>query len=163
MLFTGTYEHTIDSKNRLSVPAQIRSQIDARRDGTAFYVVPGRPPNCLWLFTERMFESLADGLGSELLPDEDLLSFEQRYFSNAQRVEIDPQGRILLPERLLRQSSLGRDVVICGIRDHLEIRRRDEWERNADADWQSFPELQLKARRALERTRRQSGLRPEEN
>jgi MraZ protein len=161
MLFTGTYEHAIDTKNRLSIPAQIRSQMDPRRDGPCWYIVPGRPASTLWLYTQRHFEALCDTIGPELIPDDAVLSFEQEFFPKATLLEPDPQGRVLIPDWLLKQSGIGREVVICGVRDHLEIRRRDEWARSAEAGWKMFPELQLKARRALEQRRRQSGQGPD--
>lgn len=163
MLFTGTYDHTIDSKNRLSIPAQLRALLEEQQQAKRLYLVPGQPSNTLWIYPERVFTTLADQLGSELIPDEDLLGFQQRFFPYTVILEPDPQGRVLLPEKMLRQSGLGREVVICGVMDHLEIRRRDEWEKQFEADWRSFPELRLKARRAMDGNKRSPGGRPESN
>jgi MraZ protein len=157
MLFTGTYEHTLDSKNRLSIPAPIRAQLSPRRDGNGFYVVPGRPHDTLWLYTQRYFENLAGGLTNQLIPDDDLLTFEQEFFPSAELVAPDPQGRVVLPERMLRRTGLPREVVVCGVRDHLEIWRRDQWESRAESAWKNFSAMQLRARRALEEQRRQTG------
>lgn len=161
MLFTGTYEHTIDGKNRLAIPAQVRAALDPDRDGRRLYLVPGRPWNTLWLYTEKHFHRLAEQIGTDLIPNDEILQFEQQFFPNAVLLEPDPQGRVLLPDKMVRRAGLGRDVVICGVRDHLEIRRRDEHDRRVEHEWHVFPELQLRARRSLEQQRRQSGEVPE--
>jgi MraZ protein len=157
MVFTGFYEHQIDPKNRLAIPAKHRSQIDPERDGAGFYLVPGQPADSLWLYTPCRFEQLVDRADSSLIPDDDQLRFDQVFFTLAEHVECDTQGRILLPERMLRQAGIGREVVICGVRDHLEIRRRDDFDKELQRNWQQYRELQMKARDAYSQRRRQPG------
>ncbi len=157
MIFAGHYEHTIDAKNRLAIPARFRSRLDPERDGAGFYVSPGQPPTTLWLYTERHFERLAQRPQSALIPDDDQLRFEQVFFPWAELVELDSQGRILVPEKMLRRSGLDREVVICGVRDHLEIRSRKQFDSEADASWEHYREYQLRARAAYAETERQSG------
>ena len=67
------------------------------------------------------------------------------------------QGRIHIPERLVSGANLSREVVICGVRDHLEIRRRDDFDKGIDEAWDRYPEYQLKARKAYQDVRRQTG------
>lgn len=157
MIFAGHYEHTIDAKNRLAIPARFRGKLDPDRDGVGFYISPGQPPTTLWLYTERHFERLAQRAGSALIPDDDQLRFDQVFFPWAEWVEPDTTGRILIPEKMLRKAGLGREVVICGVRDHLEIRSRDQFEAEADASWESYREYQLRARAAYAQLERQSG------
>ncbi len=121
-IFSGTSEHTIDAKNRLAVPKKFRERIDPEADGPGLYVVPGRPNSYLWLYTERRFQQLSDQLSSDLRPNAETLAWEQDFFPAAEYLEFDGQGRVLLPERLIQQAGLSRDVMICGVRDHLEIR-----------------------------------------
>ncbi len=157
MIFTGYYEHTIDSKNRLAMPAKFRSRMDAEVDGTAFVMVPGQPSSTLWLYTERHFDALAGREDSELIPDDDQLRFEQMYYMLAERLELDTQGRILVPERMLKRSGLGGEVVICGVRDHVEIRPRQGFDEEVDEAWSHYREYQIRAREASFAKRRQSG------
>jgi len=138
MVFIGHYEHAIDEKNRLAIPAKYRSQWDPERDGRGFVIVPGRPQGSLWLYTERTFEQMASASLSKLNPDARDLEFEQRYFPLVQSAELDTQGRILIPEKMRRKARLGREVVICGVRDHLEIRPREEFEKILDLCWDNF-------------------------
>lgn len=121
-IFSGTSEHTIDAKNRLAVPKKFRERIDPEVEGAGLYVVPGRPSTYLWLYTERRFEEISNQWSSDLIPDSDRLYWEQTFFPEAERVEFDGQGRVLLPDRLIQAAGLGREVLICGVRDHIEIR-----------------------------------------
>src|SRR5262245_12727444 len=123
MIFAGHYEHSIDSKNRIAIPSKFRNRLDRSRDGAGLYVVPGQPVNTLWIYAERHFETLADRAASALIPDQDQLRFEQAFFPWAELVDIDTAGRIVLPEKMLKRANLERDVVICGVRDHMELWR----------------------------------------
>ena len=160
MIFNGAYEHTIDAKNRLAIPAQFRERIDVQRDGRRLYIVPGTPPNTLWIYTEKYFETITNQFGSGLIRDSNLVAFEQQAFPLIADVEPDSQGRIVMPDWMLRASGVGREVVVVGVRDHMEIRRRDEWEKSlADGNWTSFADLTQKAREALlEEERRRAAI-----
>ena len=157
MIFLGYSDHAIDAKNRLAIPSKFRSRLDPERDGAGFVIVPGQPSNRLWLYTERHFEDLSARAHSALIPDEDQLRFEQVFFPLAEYLEIDSQGRVLIPEKMLRRAKLGREVVISGVRDHLEIIPREEFEAGVEANWQRYREYQIKARGAYKDDRRQTG------
>ena len=157
MIFAGHHEHSIDAKHRLAIPAKFRSRLDPDRDGTGFYIVPGQPSTTLWLYTERHFERLSARPSSDLIPDENQLRFEQLFYPWAELVDLDGQGRILVPERMLRRAGLGRDVVICGVRDHLEIWPREQFEKEAGESWEHYREFQLRARGAYSQGGRQTG------
>jgi MraZ protein len=125
-LLHGNYELVIDDKNRLSLPAEIRRAIDPETDGTAFYAVTGTNGK-LWLWPEKHYELLAAGRASELAPDENDLMFDQLSFALAARVEWDKQGRMGIPEKVLRKTGLGREVTLAAARDHVELWDRAEW------------------------------------
>lgn len=126
MLFTGEYEHTIDSKNRLSVPADIRQRLDPEKDGEAFYIVLGQ--DCtLWIYPDLYFERLVETLDQSLLGDQNLLEYEQLTFPTTRRVDLDSAGRIRIPDVLLKRAGLGQQVTILGVRDHLELRDTEQW------------------------------------
>jgi len=161
MIFTGAYEHGIDGKNRLAIPAKWRGRLKPERDGNGFYIAPGQPKTRLWLYTETQFETLAEKFQSEFLPDEDMLRFEQEFFPRAELVDIDTQGRILIPEKMLKAAGLGKDVMVCGVRDHIEIRGRDEYESQSDDGLERFREYQLKARQAMQTFQRRVGKEPD--
>lgn len=148
MLFTGEYEHTIDAKNRLAIPAEIRARLDPEADGDAFYVVLG-PNRILWLYPDRYFESLADSMEQALLSDQDLLEYDQLAFPLARRIEVDSTGRIRLPEMLLKRAGLRQQVTIIGVRDHLEIRDTEQWQVDLEQRLANQAAILMAARRKL--------------
>ena len=137
LVLYGNYELTVDDKNRILVPSEVRKKLDPERDGEAFFLVTGRDGR-LWLYPERHYELLVSRDPSELTPSEDTLAFDRLMLGLASRVEWDRQGRVLLPDKALKRAGIGKEVTLVGARDHLEL-----WNR---ADWDSERE-QLEARR----------------
>jgi MraZ protein len=161
MVFTGYCQHAIDAKNRLAIPAKFRAKVDPERDGKYWVIVYGQPPDRLWLYPDRYFEGLATRAVSALIPDRDLLRFDQMFFPAAETQELDSQGRIVVPERMVRRANLGREVVICGVRDHLEVRRHEGFEEELAEGWAKAQELQLKASEAYQRSGGNPAVRPD--
>ena len=121
-MFLGEYAHTIDDKNRLTLPAKFRDRL---ADGG---VVTRGLDGCLYLFPRDGWDSLTEGRLAEL----DLLSREGRlmqrhFFSAAVEAEPDKQGRIMLSPALIEHAKLGKDVIVAGVYDHLEIWDRAAW------------------------------------
>ncbi len=146
-IFIGEHELAIDEKNRLLVPADIRRSIDPQRDGEGFYLVVGqnRKP---WLWPQRTYEDIVSQRENDLTPDEDMLAFDQIYFAMASRVEPDKQGRILVPEKILRRTGTGKEITLLGVRDHLELWNRSDWDGRYEQNLDRISELALKARQA---------------
>jgi MraZ protein len=121
-MLLGEYEHTIDDKNRLTLPAKFRR---AFVDGI---VVTRGMDGCLYAYTRADW----DGLVSSRLATLDPLSKEGRrmqrfFFSAAAEGELDKQGRVMIPAALMQHANLGREVVVAGVYDHLEIWERAKW------------------------------------
>ena len=153
MVFTGTYEHTIDSKNRLAIPSDIRQQVQRQMGASAgdaihLYVTLGED-QALSLYTEDGFEHRAKELDDSQLDAEELLAYERILFSLARRVELDKQGRVRLPEALLKQAELGTEVVLLGVKDHLEIRNRQQWHEHVQQILSQKPGMLMNPRRAM--------------
>ncbi|MFA9476931.1 division/cell wall cluster transcriptional repressor MraZ [Phycisphaerales bacterium AB-hyl4] len=153
MVFTGTYEHAIDKKNRLAIPADIRGQIQrsvgaAEGDSVYLYVTLG-DDQALSLYTEQGFEQRARELDDSELEAGDLLAYERLLFSLARRVELDRQGRVRLPDNLLKQAGLGAEVVLLGVKDHLEVRDRQSWQEYVQQMLKSQPQMLMNPRRAM--------------
>jgi MraZ protein len=126
-MLLGEFEHTIDDKNRLTLPAKFREEL---AEGI---VVTRGMDGCLYAYPRgdwmERFQSRVGGL--------DPLSREGRklqrhFFSGAAEAEVDKQGRIMIPAPLLRYAGLQRDVVVAGVHDHLEIWDREAWRRELD-------------------------------
>lgn len=141
MLFTGSYEHSIDAKHRLAIPAEIRSQWSFEEDGAAWYALPWVREKVIRLYTERYFKSRAAGYFRSLTPGTDEAKLNRVLFGSAARLEMDTAGRIRLPERLITLVGLGGEVTLVGSGDWLEIQDREEWNRTMRADLEELPDL----------------------
>jgi MraZ protein len=123
-MLLGEYEHTIDDKNRLTLPAKFR---EALAEGV---VVTRGMDGCLYAYPRsewlERFQSRLGGL-DPLQPEARKL--QRHFFSGAAEAEPDKQGRIMIPGPLLRYAGLSRDVVVAGVHDHLEIWDREAWRR----------------------------------
>ena len=146
MIFTSTYELTVDPKNRLSIPAGIRSMMDPERDGTGLYLVPGGRRGTLALYTDRYFERYAEQCHSSLQDTDEKDDFEQVFYSMATLLDIDKQGRVVLPQRTLDYAGIGNKVTLAGRRDHLVIWNREEFKEFMDRNWNRYPDLLKQAR-----------------
>ncbi|MEP7334459.1 MAG: division/cell wall cluster transcriptional repressor MraZ [Actinomycetota bacterium] len=121
-MLLGEYAHTLDDKNRLTLPAKFR---DSFVDGG---IVTRGLDGCLYLFARQQWEDLVAGRLSELDPLLEETRLMNRYFfSGAAEAEPDKQGRINVPPALIEHARLGREVVVAGVQDHLEIWDRAAW------------------------------------
>ena len=122
MLLTGQYRRTLDDKLRVAVPKPLREALLAG----PLYVTPGLD-GCLALYAEAQFAQLADRLagGSPAAPA--TRDYSRLFFSQAECVTADRQGRVRLPGSLAEWAQLAGDVVLVGVRDHLEIWNAAAW------------------------------------
>jgi MraZ protein len=124
MLLTGTHSRTLDEKNRLALPKRVREQLG---DPGTLFVTPG-PDQCLWLYTQQGLDQLADKLDKAPAADAEARVFRRLYFAQTEAVDLDRNSRILVPERLVQFAGLQRDVVLLGVRDHLELWDGQRWQ-----------------------------------
>ena len=148
MLLTGKYEHSIDDKQRLAIPAELRSRLEAADDAAAMYAMAG-VNGALWLWPERTFERMAGDISPSLLPAAELMDFDELTFPESRRIEFDKAGRLRVPEEMLREAGLAARVVILGVRDHLELRDPEDWERRRQEKRQRRVDIIRGARSAL--------------
>lgn len=148
LLFVGTYEHTIDAKQRLAIPGPMRDEIDKREPGSCLYAVVQEGP-MLCLYTEKGFEKRAEELDRSTRPAEEVLAYEQVFYSMAQRLEIDKQGRVRVPERLLELAGLQRNVTLIGVKDHMQVHDRDHWTRKVQQMLAERPGLLANPRKVM--------------
>ena len=149
-LLYGEYELTIDDKNRLLVPSEVRRSINPEADGEAFFLIVGvnRRP---WLYPEKYYQELVSLTAPDITPGEDLLAFDQMNFAMASRLEWDKQGRILVPDKTLRRTGIGKEVTMIGARDHLELWNRQDWEARFEALLDKSSEIALRAKQARQK------------
>ena len=126
-MFYGTHEHTIDEKNRLTLPAKFRDGLDGGVvlvrgiDGTVDVY-----PRSSWEASAERISAL-DSLTREAR------EMKRFVFAGATVTDLDKQGRVLVPTDLARHASLGRDVAVVGVDDHIEIWDRPQWASHVSA------------------------------
>jgi MraZ protein len=121
-MFLGEHEHTLDDKNRLTLPARFR---DSFAGGG---VVTRGMDGCLYVYAREKWDELAEGrLGSLDLLSRDDRVIQRYFFASAAEIDLDKQGRMMLPATLIRAAGLTREVVVAGVYDHLEIWDRAAW------------------------------------
>ena len=114
-MFTGEYRHSVDDKGRIAVPAKFRVQLGAGA------VVSRWLDDCLAIHTQQGWDDLAAKVAALPLTSEASRRFQRFVFAGAAEVELDRQGRILLPAFLRDDIGLGTEAVVVGSRDHAEI------------------------------------------
>jgi MraZ protein len=124
-MFLGEYEHAIDVKGRMAVPAKFRAQMDRGA------VVSKGMGTCLSVYTVEHWEQRSNELVAGMSSD-DLRDFERRIYPSASEIELDAQGRMVIPAKLRAYANLKNEVTVAGVRDHYEI-----WDR---ATWQAYQE-----------------------
>ncbi|HEX9772645.1 MAG TPA: hypothetical protein VGA44_04195 [Steroidobacteraceae bacterium] len=133
--FTGRYDRNIDDKNRIQLPSQLRSAIDPERDGAGLYVTLGEHRGTLSIFTERGFEELASRIETEFETDEEALRFELQFYSLASRVDVDKQGRFVLPDQLVKKAGLKEEVCLIGQKTRIDLWNRGQLDQELGIDW----------------------------
>ena len=127
-MLLGSHEHTIDDKNRLTLPAKYRQ---AFRDGI---VVTRGFDGCLYAYRRADWDRLVESRLAALDPlSQEARRLQRFFYSGAAEADLDRQGRVMLPAALTEHARLGREVVVAGVRDHLEIWDRELWRREMAA------------------------------
>ncbi|MEK7082386.1 MAG: division/cell wall cluster transcriptional repressor MraZ [Patescibacteria group bacterium] len=143
-MFIGEYQHTLDAKKRLAIPAKVR-----RLFGEKAVITRGLN-NCLFLYPMEQWRVLTEKLGTLSVGQGDTRSFSRLMFSGAMEVELDSLGRVLVPDYLKNYAGLSQRVVIIGVHDRLEVWDEDRWngykqdaEKNTDMIAEKLGELGL--------------------
>ena len=134
-MFLGEYNHTIDDKGRLTIPAKFRGELAA-----GLVVTRGLDRN-LMIFPLNSWEGLAERIVSRPLSDGEMRAFRRRIFSGAADLEPDRQGRIILPAHLREFANINGEAVVSGMYDYVEVWSAEAWaterqalDTNDDAD-----------------------------
>lgn len=128
-MFIGEYNHSLDLKNRLIIPAKFREQL-----GEAFVMTKGLD-NCLFVYAINEWRVVEEKLKSLPMTNKDARAFVRFFFAGASECEIDKQGRTLIPSNLKEHAIIDKDVVIIGVSTRIEIWSLEQWNKfNNDAN-----------------------------
>jgi MraZ protein len=122
-MFIGEYQHTVDEKGRLAIPVKFRKKL------VKGAVVTRGLDSCLFVYTPEEWKKLAVKLSALPFSQANSRAFARLMLAGAMDVEIDGQGRVVLPEYLRQYARIGKEVVVAGLYDRLEIWDRPTWEK----------------------------------
>ena len=121
-MLIGEYEHTLDAKGRLSMPAKLRRDM-----GEAFIVTKGLD-GCLFAFSSEEWMNFETKLKALPLSDKNARNFVRFFLAGATECELDKQGRFLIPSNLRDAANLEKEAIIIGVGTRLEIWNKQTWE-----------------------------------
>ncbi|MDD5866115.1 division/cell wall cluster transcriptional repressor MraZ [Lachnospiraceae bacterium YH-ros2228] len=134
-MFMGEYSHSIDPKGRLIIPAKLREEL-----GDNFVVTKGLD-GCLFAYPQEEWQNIEKRFREVPLTTKDARKFSRFFFAGAAQMELDKQGRILLPATLRSFAGLEKDVVLVGVLDRVEIWDKSRWDENNAYDDQDMDEI----------------------
>lgn len=120
-MFIGEYGHNLDEKGRLAIPVKFRAALNKGA------VVTRGLDNCLFLYTKTEWAKLAEKLAALPFSQSNSRAFARLMLAGAMEVEIDKQGRVVLPEYLREFASLKKNVVLAGLYSRAEIWDEEKW------------------------------------
>lgn len=134
-MFMGEFQHSIDEKGRMIIPAKFRDLL-----GTSFVVTRGLD-QCLFVYPQQEWEVLEQKLKALPLMKSDARAFTRFFFSGATECEWDKQGRVNLPSNLRQYAKLEKDCVVLGVSNRVEIWSKDIWEQYFQQSEDTFNEI----------------------
>lgn len=124
-MFMGTYEHSLDGKGRVIIPAKFRETL-----GDSFVITLGLD-GCLFVYPMEEWESFVQQL-KELPGSKEARKLQRYFMAGAAPCEADKQGRVLIPSQLREKTELEKDVVFVGVMQKIEIWSKEKWTGNDD-------------------------------
>lgn len=125
-MFIGEYKHTIDDKGRTALPIKFRSKLE-----DAVVITRGLD-NCLFAYPKSEWEIIAEKLAEMPLSQTNARAFARLMLAGAMEVEIDKQGRIILPQYLRKFANLNKNIVITGLYNRIELWDETAWKEYQD-------------------------------
>ena len=147
-MFLGQYQHTLDDKGRLMIPARFRELLEG-----GAYVTQGFD-RCLMVLTEPYFQQVYDNVNTMNLADPNARLLRRLIFANAYPVEVDKVGRVLVPQNLRQFAGLNGEAIVAGQGDYFEVWTPTAWDeqmkriQDTEANNQRFSTLDLSSKSA---------------
>lgn len=135
-MLLGEYNHNIDDKGRLIIPAKCREEL-----GDTVYLCKGRE-GCIYLYPQDAWTDFVDEITESSRNKKDARKIQRYYFGSASETNFDKQGRVLVTTKLREHGNLTKDVVLIGMNDHMEIWDLDRWEENDDISEEELDEIE---------------------
>jgi MraZ protein len=122
LAFRGHFEHSLDAKNRLSIPARLRAAFSGG------VVLAKDPEPCVAVWTPETHEAIIERALGDLNPmGSEYRKLSRFYQGNSFEIDLDASGRVTLPPPLIEHAAIEKEVVVVGVGDHLEVWGRNRW------------------------------------
>ena len=126
-MFMGQYNHSIDTKGRVIVPSKFRDKL-----GDTFVITKGLD-GCIYGYADEEWKNLEEKLATLPMTNPNARNFARFFLAGAAELEIDKQGRILIPGVLREYAALDKDVVLVGVAGRIEIWSKERWDAAAES------------------------------
>lgn len=136
-MFGGEYRHSLDAKGRISVPFRFRDEM-----GGVVVVSKGIGEKCLYIFTMEEWKKIEEKISGFPLSDERARRVTRYLIGGSSEIEIDKQGRIMLPQYLRDYAGLTKDAVVIGAGSRAEIWDADAWQNMLGDDESYYADIQ---------------------
>ncbi len=137
-MFRGRFEYSLDDKGRVKIPPKFKEILRDKHQSTLVLTVFD---DCIYAYPYDVWEELEKKAVNLPLTNKAARRFKRMFFSSAQDVNIDKQGRILIPGVLREDAGIDKDVVVLGNLDHIEIWSKERWDSESKALRESEEEL----------------------
>ncbi|MDI3546364.1 MAG: transcriptional regulator MraZ [Halanaerobiales bacterium] len=134
-MFMGEYQHNMDSKGRVIIPAKFREDL-----GDKFVATRGLD-NCLFVYPMHEWSILEKKLTSLPITSKNARTFVRFFFSGATECELDKQGRVSIPANLREYGQLQKEIVIIGLANRIELWAKERWDNFLDSAEDSYEEI----------------------
>lgn len=134
-MFMGEYQHKMDNKGRVIIPASFRDELSEK------FVVTRGLDNCLFVYPMQEWSILEEKLNSLPITSKDSRTFVRFFFSGATECQLDKQGRISLPSNLRDYADLDKQIVIIGLSNRIELWAKAKWDNYIDDAEDSYEDI----------------------
>jgi MraZ protein len=134
-VFLGEYQHSLDPKGRITIPAKFRDQLGAK------FIATKGLDNCIFLYQMEEWKRIEEKLHALPFTRADVRSFARFFFSGAAEVDVDKQGRVLLPNNLREYAGIDKDLIIIGVGSRVEIWANHRWADYTETTASSYESL----------------------
>lgn len=134
-MFIGEYNHSVDAKGRMNVPAKFREDL-----GERFYITKGLD-DCLFMFPESEWRVFEEKLKALPLTNRNARAFVRLFFAGATECTLDKQGRVNIPQPLRDHGQIEKDVIVIGVGTRVELWSETNWTAYNDPDNISYDDI----------------------
>jgi MraZ protein len=147
---SGEHDIDLDNKNRISIPSAFRKEIIEARNETKLVIVIGRN-RVAWMYPKDYYRNeLVAQRKTHLMPGEDEEKFNEAYYGMTFDVEWDANGRVVVPEKIIKRTNMGKNLTLVGARDHVAVWNREDWERRVTAHLESWNDITDRERQLIQ-------------